>query len=144
MNFNIIITSLLFISCSPVIINQNHYFNEEDREYIIARLNHDMECLSYYLKNCKESKIFIEFDFNKNGKTKNVTVLNKTLSNSVFSKEIKLFYKDSCHDFTGIEINKERKFKFAFTFINSANSPCFKPCDGENLNDIIINHDFKN
>jgi len=137
---NIIIAFLLMIiDCTPINIIQNKHFNKDDREYIAAKLNQDMKCLSYYLKGNKEGKILIEFELNKNGKTKNVNVLNKKLTNTIFLKELKLFYKDTCHDFvSGIKIDKERKFIYEYMFTNSSNSPCFRPCDGDDLSNDVI------
>ena len=118
------ILPLLILSCSPIIINQNNHFNIQDREYISSKITGAMKCLSYYLKDCKEKKISIEFILNKNGKTKDVIVLNKALLNSEFSNQIKMYFRDSCNDFREIKINRERKFRFEFNFKESSNSPC--------------------
>ena len=86
----VIVFFLMILNCTPFNIIQNKHFNKDDREYISAKLNNDMNCLSYYLKGYKEGKIMIEFKLNKYGKTKDVNVLNKELINSIFSKRNKI------------------------------------------------------
>jgi hypothetical protein len=121
--------------CSPVLIKNNNNFNNEDKEYINAKLNHNLKCLTYHWTNCNKSNIYLDFYLNDYGKINKFKILNKSSLCPDIISQIDSFFNDTMHNFIGIKINKKCCFRFEFNFTECNPDPCIS---NENIGDIII------